>query len=313
MKSLRYALYLGVAALVLPFSAVAQSKDTASVVIAMVPKGPIPWFIDCDTGAKAEAGKLGVKYEWVMPRNTQGSTQVQVLEDLVAKKVDGIGISVNEAKSVVGAIKQATDAGVKVLTYDDDSPDSARSMYIGTDNVAAGRVLGAAMAKALDGKGEVAIVTGELGAAGHIARIKGVKEAFEKYPDIKVVAIEGTNDDLGKAVAVDEALLRGHPNLAGMVGISQVGAPSIAKVLNEKEFEGRKGKIQVYGFDDLPDALKAVREGVVGGLVVQRPTTMCGIAVDHLLAQIQGKEAKVENIDTGVTVVTKDNISNYTK
>jgi ribose transport system substrate-binding protein len=313
MKTLRYTLYLGVAALVLPLSAAAQPKDTASVVIAMVPKGPIPWFIDCDTGAKVEAAKLGVKYEWVMPRNTQGSTQVQVLEDLVAKKVDGIGISVNEAKSVVGAIKQATDSGVKVLTYDDDSPNSARSMYIGTDNVAAGRVLGAAMAKALDGKGDVAIVTGELGAAGHIARIKGVKEAFEEYPDIKVVAIEGTNDDLGKAVAVDEALLRGHPNLAGMVGISQVGAPSIAKVLNEKEFEGRKGKIQVFGFDDLPDALKAVREGVVGGLVVQRPTTMCGIAVDHLLAQIQGKETKAENIDTGVTVVTKDNITNYTK
>jgi len=112
---------------------------------------------------------------------------------------------------------------------------------------------------------------------------------------------------------VDEALLRGHPNLAGMVGISQVGAPSIAKVLAEKEFESRKGKIQVFGFDDLPDALKGVRDGVVGGLVVQRPTTMCRIAVDHLLDQIQGKETSASNIDTGVTVVTAGNISNYTK
>jgi ribose transport system substrate-binding protein len=298
---------------VLTGASAAEAKDPGSITIAMVPKGPIPWFIDCDKGAKDEAAKLGVKYQWVLPRNTQGSTQVQVIEDLVAKKVDGFGISVNEAKSVVGAIKQATDAGIKVLTYDDDSPDSTRSMYIGTDNVSAGRVLGEAIAKALDGKGEVAIVTGELGAAGHIARIKGVKEAFEKYPDIKIVATEGTNDDLGKAVAVDEALLRGHPNLAGMVGISQVGAPSIAKVLNEKEFESRKGKIKVFGFDDLPDALKAVREGTVGGLMVQRPTTMCRLAMDHLLDQIQGKETTAANIDTGVTVVTSDNIGNYTK
>jgi ribose transport system substrate-binding protein len=291
----------------------AVAKDASAITIAMVPKGPIPWFIDCDKGAKEEAAKLGVKYQWVLPRDTQGSTQVQVIEDLVSKKVDGFGISVNEAKSVVGAIKRATDAGIKVLTYDDDSPDSSRSMYIGTDNVSAGRVLGEAMAKALDGKGDVAIVTGELGAAGHIARIKGVKEAFSKYPDIKVVATEGTNDDLGKAVAVDEALLRGHPNLAGMVGISQVGAPSIAKVLNEKEFESRKGKLKVFGFDDLPDALKAVRDGSVGGLMVQRPTTMCRIAVDHLLDQINGKETKMPNIDTGVTVVTNANINDYTK
>jgi ribose transport system substrate-binding protein len=304
---------LVLATAILPLACPAQAKDAADVVIAMVPKGPIPWFIDCDAGAKAEAAKLGVKYQWVLPRNTQGSTQVQVIEDLVAKKVDGIGISVNEAKSVVPAIKQATDAGIKVLTYDDDSPDSSRSMYIGTDNVSAGEVLGKAMAKALDGKGEVAIVTGELGAAGHIARIKGVKKAFEAYPDIKIVATEGTNDDLGKAVAVDEALLRGHPNLAGMVGISQVGAPSIAKVLNEKEFEDRKGKIKVFGFDDLPDALKGVKDGVVGGLVVQRPTTMCKIAVDHLYDQIQGKETTVPNIDTGVTVVSSDNLTNYTK
>jgi len=80
----------------------------------MVPKGPIPWFIDCDKGAKEEAAKLGVKYQWVLPSNTQGSTQVRVIEDLVAKKVDGFGISVNEAKSVVHAIKEATDAGIKV-------------------------------------------------------------------------------------------------------------------------------------------------------------------------------------------------------
>ena len=98
-----------------------------------------------------------------------------------------------------------------------------------------------------------------------------------------------------------------------MVGISQVGAPSIAKVLNEKEFENRKGKLKVFGFDDLPDALKAVRDGSVGGLMVQRPTTMCRIAVDHLLDQVQGKETTAPNIDTGVTVVTNANINDYTK
>ena len=51
----------------------------------------------------------------------------------------------------------------------------------------------------------------------------------------------------------------------------------------------------------------------MGVLVVQRPTTMCKIAVDHLLGQIQGQETSTANIDTGVTVVTSDNLNNYTK
>ena len=58
MKTLQFSLSFGIAAVMLPFAAAAQPKDTASVVIAMVPKGPIPWFIDCDAGAKAEAENL---------------------------------------------------------------------------------------------------------------------------------------------------------------------------------------------------------------------------------------------------------------
>jgi len=56
------------------------------------------------------------------------------MEDLIAKKVDGIAISVNEPKSVEGVIKQAMAAGIKVLTFDSDSAKSGRSMYIGTIN-----------------------------------------------------------------------------------------------------------------------------------------------------------------------------------
>ncbi len=283
------------------------------ITIAVVPKVAVPFFDDVNNGAAAEAKTLGVNYQWVVPANTQGATQVKIIEDLMARHVDGIAISVNEPKSVEGIIKQAMKVGIKVLTFDSDSANSGRSMYIGTINKQAGVTMGNSMAKALGGKGEVAIVTGQLGASNLNERIDGVKEALKAYPGIKIVATEGTEDDLAKAVSVTEALLRGHPQLAGIFGISQVGGPAVAKVLAEQEFAADKGKLKVFAFDDLPDTIKGVKDGFIDGIMVQRPITMGKLAVENLVAQIKGTETAPKDIDTGVTVVNADNLGSYTK
>ncbi|RWM28186.1 sugar-binding protein [Mesorhizobium sp.] len=283
------------------------------VTIAVVPKVAVPFFDDCNTGAKTAADALGVSYQWVVPQNTQGATQVKIIEDLIARQVNGIAISVNEPKSVEGVIKQAMQAGIKVVTFDSDSAKSGRSMYIGTINKQAGVTMGNSMAKALGGKGKIAIVTGQLGASNLNERIDGVKEALTAYPGIEIVAVEGTEDDLAKAVSVTEALLRGHPDLAGIFGMSQVGGPAVAKVLAEQEFADRKGKVAVFAFDDLPDTIKGVKDGYINGIMVQRPVTMGKLAVEHLVAQVKGKETESKDIDTGVTVVNADNLGSYTK
>ncbi len=289
-------------------------KADKDLKIVLVPKVAVPFFDDCNTGGKEAAGKLGVKYEWVVPQNTQGSTQVKIIEDLIAKHVDGIGISVNEAKSVEKVIQQAIDAGIKVVTYDSDSPNSGRTMYIGTVNEAAGETMGEAMAKAIGGKGEVAIVTGQLGAQNLNDRITGIKKALSKYPDIKIVDLQGTEDDLAKAVSVTEGIFRAHPNVKGIFGVSQVGGPGVAKTMQEKEFSHLKGVVKVFAFDDLKDTIKGVEEGYIDGIMVQRPITMGKLAVEHLYAQIKGEESTPQDdIDTGVTIVTKENLDSYTK
>lgn len=302
-----------IAALPMIAAPAAFAKDAKDLVIAVIPKVAVPFFDDCNKGAAAAATAHGVQYQWVVPQNTQGSTQVKIIEDLMSKKVDGIAISVNEPKSVETVIKKAIAGGIKVLTFDSDSAKSGRSMYIGTSNGAAGETMGESMAKAIGGKGEVAIVTGQLGAANLNERIGGIKKALGSYPDIKLVATEGTEDDLAKAVSVDEALLRGHPNLKGIFGVSQVGGPSVAKVMGTKEFAAKKAAVKVFAFDDLPDTVKGVKEGFIQGIMVQRPVTMGKLAVDHLVAQIGGQETTSADIDTGVTVVDASNLDGYTK
>ena len=282
------------------------------ITIAVIPKVAVPFFDDCNTGAQAAADAAGVGYQWVVPQNTQGATQVKIMEDLIARHVSGIAISVNEPKSVEGVIKQAIDAGIKVVTFDFDSAESARSLYIGTINKQAGVTMGNSMAEKLGGKGKVAIITGQLGASNLNERIDGVKEALAAFPDIQIVATEGTEDDLAKAVSVTEAILRGNPDLAGIFGMSQVGGPAVAKVLAQQEFADRKGAVAVFAFDDLPDTIQGVKDGYINGIMVQRPVTMGKLAVEQLVSQIKG-DAPGSDIDTGVTVVNADNLGSYTK
>lgn len=291
----------------------AHAKDAKDIKIAVIPKVAVPFFDDCNNGAKAAADALGVQYQWVVPQNTQGSTQVRILEDLIAKKVDGIAISVNEPKSVEAAIKKAIASGIKVVTFDSDSPKSGRSMYIGTINMAAGETMGESMAKAIDGEGEVAIVTGQLGAVNLNERIAGIKKSLAKHPKIKIVATEGTEDDLAKAVSTTESIMRAHPALKGIFGVSQVGGPAVSKVMATKEFGSKKGTVKVFAFDDLPDTVKGVKEGYIQGIMVQRPVTMGKMSVEHLVNQINGKETAPKDLDTGVNVVTSQNLTSYTK
>ncbi|MFM0467808.1 sugar-binding protein [Paraburkholderia strydomiana] len=300
-------------ALAASVGATAHAKDAKDISVAVIPKVAVPFFDDCNKGAKTAADKAGVKYQWVVPQNTQGSTQVQIIEDLISRHVDGIAISVNEPKSVESVMKRAEQSGIKVLTYDSDSPRSGRSMYIGTNNEQAGATMADTMGKALNGQGEVAIVTGQLGAVNLNERIAGIKKGLAKYPGIKIVETQGTDDDLARGVSVVETTLRAHPQLKGIFGVSQVGGPAVAKVLDTKEFGTMKGKLEVLAFDDLPDTLKGLKEGYIQGIMVQRPVTMGSLAVEHLVAQIQGQEAQPKDIDTGVTVVTKDNMTSYTK
>ena len=300
-------------ALAASVGATAHAKDAKDISVAVIPKVAVPFFDDCNKGAKTAADKAGVKYQWVVPQNTQGSTQVQIIEDLISRHVDGIAISVNEPKSVESVMKRAEQSGIKVLTYDSDSPRSGRSMYIGTNNEEAGATMAETMGKALNGQGEVAIITGQLGAVNLNERIAGIKKGLAKYPGIKIVETQGTDDDLARGVSVVETTLRAHPQLKGIFGVSQVGGPAVAKVLNTKEFGTMKGKLEVLAFDDLPDTVKGLKDGYIQGIMVQRPVTMGSLAVEHLVAQIQGQEAQPKDIDTGVTVVTKDNMTSYTK
>lgn len=284
--------------------------DGGKITVAIVPKLVHPFFEDTRIGAETAAGESGVEFQWVAPQTGDPAIQVKMIEDLVSKQVNAIVISPNDPASVEPVIADAMSKGILVMTFDSDSPDSDRVMYIGTDNQTAGAVMGETMKELLGGKGKVGIITGGLGALNLNQRIDGFKSTIGA--DIEIVDTVATDDDLQKALGVSEALMRAHPDLNGVACVSATGGPTLAQVIRGPEFEGRD--VKIVAFDDLEETVRGIEDGVIAATMVQRPNKMGVLSIQTAKDIVTGALVpECAIIDTGVTVVTKENLTSYTK
>lgn len=299
-------MFMLVLALVMPATLFAQSAKKP--VFVMVPKGVHPYYEPCFEGFKAAAEKYGVTVEKVDPQKFELSLQVKVIEDLIARRVDGIAISALDDAGLVPVIADAVRAGIKVITFDAPAPSSAALTYIGTDNETAGYEAGKKMAQVMNKQGELIILQGGLGATNLNLRTKGFKRAIaETAPGIKILDVVDEQGDFAVSVNKTEAILQTYPNLKGIFSVSAEGAPAAANVLKQQK---KAGKIFLAGFDDLKDTLEGINDGTVSFCLVQKTYKMGWLSVEMLLDAKAGKTIP-KVIDTGVLFVTKSNINTY--
>ena len=296
----------------LPYFAHAQGKK----VFALVPKGiNVPFYNAVESGGKAQAAKIGVECLYTGSANSDEAEQVQILRDLITKGVAGIAVAPVNGDSVVSVIAAARKKNIPVITFDSDAPKSERQAYIGTDNTDGGREAGKAFAKALPGKGKIAIITGHLAAVNHGERVKGFREgAGGGYTEVPGSPFP-CDDDSSKCLQITQDILTRYPDLAGIYytgGWAQFGAPeAYVKAISKKDADMKSGKFVVVAFDSLPAQLKLVKEGHCNALIGQRPTKMGSDSMDALMSLADGKKA--ENINTGVDVITKENVGEFMK
>jgi ABC-type sugar transport system substrate-binding protein len=274
-----------------------------------LPKGlDNPYWDECRKGMEAKMAELGVKAEFLGPAVSDATKQVEIFESVIARKPAAIAVSPNDPNTVMDSIKKATEAGIPVITWDADAPDSERLLYIGTDNVAAGRTAGEEMAKAIGNKGKIAILNGALTALNAQQRVQGFKEAIAKYPDIEIVADEPTEDSPDKALAIAEQLLQAYPDLVGIYGVTGVGVPGAAGAVKQAN---KCDTVKVGGFDVVPQGIEFMRNGCVAFLVSQRPFGMTAQALEIMVGLAKGEKPTSTNVDTGVEIVYPEGLEEF--
>lgn len=302
---------------VAPFWAEGQARRPT---FALVPKAiNNPFFNAARDGCMEAAKRLGVTCEYTGPERTEIAPQIQVLEGLVSRKVDGMAISPVDAKSVVPVIKRAMSSGIPVITFDSDAaPESGRLAFVGTDNEAAGRELGRLFLRFAPRGAVYGIITGGLGAQNLNARIRGFKSVVRgsNYREVKGSPFP-SNDDINRAVQLVEQMITANPDLTAivMVGGWPLFAPEAYKnAVKKKEADIKAGKFVIVSFDTLEPELKLLKEGYVHGLVGQRPYQM-GVRSMELLYDIVVKKQKPTRsfYNTGVDVVTQQNVDKFLK
>lgn len=285
----------------------AGAPPSHKLLFVMVPKGVHPYFAPVYEGFKAAADHYGVQVEMDAPPTFDVRLQVKVIEDLIARGVDGIAISADDDQGLVSVVRRAMDAGIKVITFDAPAPSTAALTYIGTDNHAAGYEAGEWMARAMGYKGKVAILQGGLEATNLNLRTQGFEEALAKVaPSIHVVEVVDEHGDFSESVIKTEQLLSAVPDLRGIFSVSAEGAPAAATVVREK---GRQGLV-LAGFDDLPDTVAGIRDGAIAFCVVQNTYAMGWLSVECLLDAVE-RHPIPPFIDTGVVFVDKANVDTY--
>jgi ribose transport system substrate-binding protein len=307
--------WLGLAlACALAFTACKRSEQAdggaATLRIAMVPKGTTHEFWkSVHAGAVKASRELGVEVVWKGPlREDDLSDQIDIVQSFVAQGVAGIALAPLSDKGLVGTVKAATDSRVPVVVFDSDLAGGNYVSFVATDNVAAGRTAGDALAKAV-GKGNVVLLRYQEGSASTANREKGFLEAVAAHPELKVVS------DSQYGGATTETAEKASENLLASLGavgggVQGVFAPNESTtfgMLRALRQAGLAGKVHFVGFDASDKLVDAVRSGDIDGLVVQRPFEMGYLAIKTLVGSIRG-QAVEKRIDTGSTLVTKANV-----
>jgi ribose transport system substrate-binding protein len=274
---------------------------------AVIPKAlDIPVFNYAKIGAERQAKEYGnVDILWNAPASADQLKQKEILESAITQRVDGIAISSLNGDFLTDTINKAIDQGIPVVTWDSDAPKSKRYVFYGVDDFASGRIMGEQAIRLLNGKGKVAIIT-SVGATNLQRRLDGIKEALAKAPGIQIVEVFDIKEDTVRCAELMATGTNRYPDLAAWLSVGgwPVFTRNATSVIDP-------AKTKVISFDTIQPALDLLREGKVAVLLGQKYFGWGSESVKLLYDIKHGKMPPTPIIDSGVDVVTKENVDEY--
>ncbi|HVK56569.1 MAG TPA: ABC transporter substrate-binding protein, partial [Burkholderiales bacterium] len=288
--------------------------ETKKPVVALLPGVVDPFYFTMHRGAQQAAKEEGVELLFQIPKAWNTAEQVPILKALIAKRPDVLLVSPVDKQQLVRPLKEAADAGIKVITIDTyigegkyqtgkGSADFPIS-YIASDNAEGGRIAARALAKAIGGKGAVYCENNKPGISSTDQRLQGFLEELKKYPTIKVLETQYNEDDANKAAAHVAAVLARTPDLAGIFGVNTFSGKGAAEGVRKA---GKAGQIKVVVFDAIPGIDQDLKSGLVDIAIAQQPADMGYWGVKFAADLVRGKKIPAWK-GTGFVVMDKTNI-----
>lgn len=259
-------------------------------------------------GMKAEAAKYpNVKFLYEDAKY-DANTQTSEMENLIAQNVNAIILMPVDSKASIPMVKDAVKANIPVITVNRTLDDQSLAVsYVGSDSVQSGEIEMQQMAKLLNGKGNIAILEGQMGQEPQIHREQGIKNILAKYPDIHIVADQAANWDRATGMSVAENWLQSSMKIDAIVAQNDEMAIGAEKAIASA---GKTGKILVCGIDGTPEGLQAVQSKAQAFTVFQNANAQGTGSIDTAVKVVQGEKVSKQDI-IPYELVTPDKVPQY--
>ena len=314
---------LAALALAMAFTSGCQRHSTKEVYYLIASNLALPYWQSAVAGFNKAAAEYRVTAKVEGPDGHDVQAELAALQKVIAAKPSGILISATDPVVVRPGISAAIAAGIPVITMDSDAPDSKRLYFIGTNNLEAGRLGGRRVVAKTGGKGNVVFFT-IAGQHNMDERLKGFEDVFSSYHDLKIVEIYDTKGDARNAFDRAEQLMAqtGPKKIDVFISLDSASGKQIADIVKRTHATDR----EVLAWDIEPDTLGDINTGLIDATVVQKPYTMGYVGLKALDEVFHDPPKQFDKdyaqdsfspypvfVDTGTSLVDKDNVGVYLK
>jgi ribose transport system substrate-binding protein len=279
----------------------------------------LPYWKEAEAGFLDAAQALGVKAELVGPTGYAPNAELGTFRQVVEEHPAGICLSAARPEIFQAEIDKAVAQGIPVICVDSDVPDSKRALYIGTDNLKAGRESLKRMAALASGKRNIAVIS-ITGQRNLDDRMAGVADALANFPALKLTKILDDKGDARSAFDQVSDLIQKKENIDGIICLEATGGSGAAEAVHRFNMEG---KLPIVAFDADPETLDWIGRGVIAATITQKPYVMSYYGLRflddlHHNAVHQFKDWRTApavptptSVDTGTVIVDKSNLQAY--
>ncbi len=264
-----------------------------------------PYFVSMQEALKAAAATIGADVV-ITDAGHDVSKQISDVEDMIHQGIKILLVNPTDTAGIKTAVQEAHDAGIVVVAVDANASGPVDS-FVGSKNKDAGYQSCKYLAKAIDGKGEVAILDG-IPVVPIIERVDGCKAALAENPDIKIVTVQNGKQERDTALTVTENMIQAHPKLAGIFSVNDGGAMGVLAAIQAS------GKdIKLTSVDGAPEAVGEIAKGSKAFIetTAQFPRDQVRIGLAMALAKLWGAKVVPTSVPIDVRVVDKANAGGF--
>ena len=296
MRNRFFALFLAVFALSLAVAAHAGEKKYTIATVGKV--DGVAWFDRMREGADKYGADTGHTTFMQSPAQADAAQQVQIIEGLIAQKVDAMCVVPFSPEALEPVLKRAMDAGIIVIVHESSNQKNAHLILEAFENRAYGAEMMRILAEKMGGEGEFANFVGSLTSKSHMEWMDGAEDLVAKeYPNIKLVSRRNEEyDDQNRAYERTKELLANFPNLKGILGSASTTAPGAALAVEER---GLEGKVFVVG-TALPSATRNFIESGACSAIAFWDPAMAAYAMNEIAVRMLNGEKITDGMDIEV-------------